>query len=137
MFDYVPLSDPKVLSVLICNRMKLDRSYIEKVYPSGLFSSSGGIVFNESILATYIDLDALIASADLTDKQRAVISLLMKGYTVQDIADECNKDQSAISHLFNRAIEKLVSADTKRWTQVMRGIKRGKSDAENDGESGE
>lgn len=120
-FDYVPFSDPRVLSELICNRMKLDRSYIEKVYPSGLLSSCGGIIFNEQIISVYVDLDRLIETSPLTKKQRAVIELLMRGYTIQDIAEETNNLQSNISHIFARAIAVMINQHKKRWREVLLG----------------
>lgn len=119
MFDYVPFSDSNVLSELIMNRMKLDRSYSEKIYPSGLFSATGGIVFNESILSVYVDLDRLIETAPLTNKQRAVVNLLMRGWTIQDIADDTGRDKSNISHIFSRAIKILVHHHNERWRYVM------------------
>ena len=120
----MPFSDPKVLSELICNRMQYDRSYIEKSYPSDPLSTTGGMIFNESILTVYIDLDRLIATAPLTGKQVAVINLLMRGYTIQDIADETGNDQSNVSHIFARAIKMLVSHHVERWRSVMTGEAR-------------
>lgn len=121
IFDYVPFSDPKVLSELICNRMQLDRSYIEKAYPSGLLSTTGGMIFNESISAVYIDLDRLIQTAPLTNRQRAIIDLLMRGWTMQDISDETGVNPSGISHVFTRAVNTLVSHHKERWRSVMTG----------------
>lgn len=113
-----------MLSELICNRMQYDRSYIERAYPSGILSTTGGMIFNESILAVYIDLDRLIETAPLTGKQVAVINLLMRGYTIQDIADETGNDQSNISHIFARALKMLVSHHKERWRFVMTGEAR-------------
>ena len=79
MFDYVPFSDPNVLSELIRNRIALDVGFKEKAYPSGFLSSNGGLIFNENILTVFIDLDRLIDAAPLSRKQRAVIQLLMRG----------------------------------------------------------
>ena len=112
------------MSELICGRMQYDRSYIEKTYPSGLLSTTGGMIFNESILTVYIDLDRLIETAPLTGKMRAVINLLMRGYTIQDIADLTNNDQSNISHIFSRALKLLVSHHKERWRSVMTGEAR-------------
>lgn len=120
----MPFSDPNVLSNLICNRMQWDRSYIEKAYPSDPLTSTGGMIFNESILAVYIDLDRLIETAPLTGKQLAVINLLMRGYTIQDIADETGNDQSNISHIFARALKMLVAHHVERWRSVMTGEAR-------------
>lgn len=104
--------------------MRWDRSYIEKVYPSDPLTSTGGMIFNESILATYIDLDRLIETAPLTGKQLAVINLLMRGYTIQDIADETGNSQSSISHIFARALKMMVSHHNERWRSVMTGEAR-------------
>lgn len=104
--------------------MQYDRSYIEKSYPSDPLSTTGGMIFNESILTVYIDLDRLIATAPLTGKQVAVLNLLMRGYTIQDIADETGNDQSNISHIFARAIKMLVSHHVERWRSVMTGEAR-------------
>lgn len=115
----MPFSDPSVLSGLICNRMALDKSYKEKIYPSGILSPTGGIVFNEQILSVYVDLDRLIEDCPLSKKQRAVIELLMRGYTIQDIAEETNRDHSNISHIYARALNALVETHNRRWQQVM------------------
>lgn len=120
-FDYVPFSDPKMLSELICNRLKYDRSFVEKMYPSGPLSTCGGIIFNESILAVYVDLDKLIESAPLTARQRAVIGLLMRGYTIQDIAEETGADRSGLSHTFARALRTMASHHIERWRSVVTG----------------
>lgn len=120
-FDYVPFSDSSVLSELIRNRLSVDVSYKEKVFPSGFLSSNGGLIFNECIQSVYVDLDRLIESAPLTRKQRAVIGLLMMGYTIQDIADECHLDKGNVKHLFDRGLDVLVKHHTKRWKGVLLG----------------
>lgn len=117
-FDYVPFSDPKVLSELIRNRMSLDISYKEKVFPSGFLSSNGGLIFNECIQSVYVDLDRLIKSVPLTKKQRAVIGLLMMGYTIQDISDECGIGHGQVSDLFSRAINSMVRFHNERWLTI-------------------
>ena len=64
---------------MIKNRIAVDVGYKEKVYPSGIFSSNGGLIFNENILTVFIDLDMLIEAAPLSRKQKAIINLLMRG----------------------------------------------------------
>jgi len=54
----------------------------------------------------------------------AVINLLMRGYTIQDIADETGNDQSNISHIFARALKMLVAHHVERWRSVMTGEAR-------------
>jgi hypothetical protein len=72
-FDYVPLSDPNVVGKLIKNRMSVDASFSHKVFPVGVYEASGGMIFNEPILTTYLSLDQTIACADLTDAQAIVV----------------------------------------------------------------
>lgn len=124
MFDYVPLGDENVLSELIRNRMSLDASYSAKVYPGGEFSATGGIVFNESIICVYVSLDELIRTAPLSPKQRAVINLMMRGYTIQDIADECGVSRQKVSGLYQRSLDTLVKHHQTRWLGVMTGALR-------------
>lgn len=118
MFDYVPFSDVTVLSELIRNRMKLDATYKEKVYPNSLLSASSCPEFNENILSVYVSIDMLIDDTPLTKKQRAVIELMMRGWTIQDIADETGNIKSSIKRLFDRAVLKLIEKNNERWRQV-------------------
>ena len=121
MFDYVPFSDANVLSELIRNRISLDVGYKEKVYPSGFLSSNGGLIFNENILTVFIDLDRLIDSASLSKKQRTVVDLLMRGWSIQDIADESGKTHQSISAIFDRALDALIAHHNERWRGVTLG----------------
>lgn len=121
LFDYVPFSDKDVLSELIRNRLALDVGYKERVYPSGTLSSSGGLIFNENILTVFIDLDRLIEDSDLSKKQNAVIQMLMRGWTVQDIADECSTSHQRISAIFSRALDAMIECHKKRWRGVLLG----------------
>lgn len=84
------------------------------------------MIFNESILCTYISLDELIKEAPLSSKQRAVIQLLMRGYTIQDIADETNNLQSNISHIFSRALKTLVKTYEEKRINVLLGKEKQK-----------
>lgn len=87
-FDYLPFSEPSVVLKLIQNRMRLDPSYGAKMYPSGVLSAEGGIIFIENIVNTFLDLDLIIEQAYMTPAQRAVTKLTMLGWTVGDIAEE-------------------------------------------------
>lgn len=72
-FDYITLSDPSVVGKLIRRRMAVDASFAYKVYPGGQFEVSGGMIFNEPVLATYLSLDSAIAAAGLTGAQAKVV----------------------------------------------------------------
>ena len=110
-----------MLSALIRNRIYVDVSFKEKAFPSGLLGSNGGMIFNESITSVYVDLDRLIEESPLSKRQRAVVQLLMRGYTIQDIADTTGNSQSNISHIFSRAVETLSEQHFKRWVDVVTG----------------
>lgn len=86
-FDYLPMSEPAVVLKLMQNRMKLDPSYGAKMYPSGMISANGGIIFVENIVNTFLDLDMMIEAASMTKAQRAVTKLTMLGWTINDIAE--------------------------------------------------
>lgn len=116
------MSDPNVVSELIRNRMSLDVSYKEKIYPSGDFESHGGMVFNESILCAYISLDELLKDAPLTKKQRFVVNLMMRGYTVQDVADVYGVDRRRVSEIFQRAVKVLCERHEQNWKRVMKKL---------------
>lgn len=61
----------------------------------------------------------LIESAHLTAKQLAVIQLLMRGYSIQDIADVSGKSKQSISNMFSRALDALVAENERKWKSVI------------------
>lgn len=87
-FDYLPMSEPAVVLKLMQNRMKLDPSYGAKMYPSGVLSSEGGIIFIENIVNTFLDLDMMIEKAGMTKAQMAVTKLTMLGWSISDISEQ-------------------------------------------------
>lgn len=95
------------------------------MFPSHLLSSNGGLIFNENILTVFIDLDRLIETCPLSRKQRAVVNLLMQGWTIQDIADETGRDHQSVSRLFETAIDNLIKHHKTRWLGVVTGEIRG------------
>lgn len=98
-FDYLPLSEPSVVLKLLQNRMKLDPSYGAKMYPSGVLSAEGGIVFVENIVNTFLDLDMMIDQAEMTGAQRAVARLTMLGWSISDIAEKYGVSEQAVRTL--------------------------------------
>lgn len=70
-FDYVTFSEPRIVDKLIRNRQKLDAAFS---YREMNEDGSAAMIFNEQILATYLSLDALIKTADLTGAQNAVLT---------------------------------------------------------------
>ena len=52
----------------------------------------------------------------------AVVKLLMRGYSIQDIADEYGKSKQSISNIFSRALDVLVAENERKWKKVVAGI---------------
>ena len=72
---------------------------------------------SESILLTYVDLDKLIELAGLSRSERAVVELMMRGWTVSDISLECGQKLGAIDTLFRRAVRKITKTNNCRWEE--------------------
>lgn len=77
--------------------------------------SVGSVDTSESILLTYVDLDWLIEHTKLSRAEKAVVELMMRGWTVTDIASEYDRPQTTISSLFGRAVKKIVQTNNDRW----------------------
>lgn len=116
-YDYMPLSDRLVVENLIKHRSEVDPYYVEKFFPSGL-SPSGDMEFREPVFVTYADLDVLISSCGLSPPQRQVVDLLMLGYTKKEIADLRDDLPQSIEVHFNRAINRIIKENNRRWASV-------------------
>ena len=112
-WDYLPFSEPRIVAFLIRNRMRLDETYSEKCFPSGETETCGGMLFSEPVLATYVVLDSLIHRARLSRAQKCVVNLLMRGWNLQDIADEFGYTKQYISKEFQNAIRKIERVNQK------------------------
>lgn len=119
-FYNLSLSDEKTIKNLIQLRTKIDEMYEMKLYQSPNPCVSDDVrVFKEPIEVIYIDLDNLIKKTKLSDNQKMVIDLLMKGYTVKDISEIKNKSLNAVTSLFEIAIRKLKEQNDYDWLQFI------------------
>ncbi len=59
-----------------------------------------------------------IKDAALTKQQAAVISLLMDGWTISDIAEEFEISRQAVDVHFHKAVRRIVAANNRRWHRV-------------------
>ena len=66
----------------------------------------------------YLDLDRLIKFCGLTDAQKNAVQKLLMGYSPSDIADEEGCRASTIHNHLNRAVEKIVAENNRRWRSV-------------------
>lgn len=117
-WDYMPLSDTRVVSALIKNRTKLDEAYVMRLYTGHTLAVSGAHVIKEPVICTYIDLDKLIEETRFTPAEERVLALFMEGWSSSDIAKHFGKDHKTIDVLFQRAIGRIVKTNDSKWTKA-------------------
>lgn len=115
-YDYIPFSDPTVVTKLIMHRSKLDQNY----YPlmreaNSIYETDGVPVFSELIVCTYMDLDRLIEQAALSKGQRRIVDYLMLGYCGSDIADHLGVVQQNVPVQLQKAVRKIIAANERNW----------------------
>ena len=116
-WDYVPLSEPRIVSRLIKNRWKVDQAFypLAESSSTSILASNGVFPFSEPVLVTYIDLDELIEQAPLTRAERRIIDYTMRGYADPDIAEHYGTTVQHVRTLFAGAVEKIVATENKNW----------------------
>lgn len=95
--------------------MHIEPAYKEKVFGSYPLCSVGSVDTSESILLTYVDLDWLIEHTKLSKAEKAVVELVMRGWTITDIASEYEQRWESINSYFKRAVKKIVQTNNDRW----------------------
>lgn len=95
--------------------MHIEPAYKEKVFGSYPLCSVGSVDTSESILLTYVDLDWLIEHTKLSRAEKAVMELVMRGWTITDIASEYEQRWESINSYFKRAVKKIVQTNNDRW----------------------
>lgn len=75
----------------------------------------GGVPMSEPISVSYLDLDRLIETCGLTESQRKVVDLLMKGWTEREIADEAKCTRDRVTKLLKRAVSKIIAQNDAEW----------------------
>lgn len=118
-WDYVPQSEPRIVSILIKERSQQDSSFYPLRTNTDVFTSAGIPDISENVICTYADLDKLIEKAELSNGERRVVNLLMEGYSLSDIAAENNGDPRAYRVMFQRAVKKIVHEHNENWCYVM------------------
>lgn len=83
-----------------------------------ILDTSGVFTFDEDILTTYFDLDALISECGLTKTEMWIVQAMMEGYTVRDIIQDKNyADATAVFNRLDCAAEKIVTRNNERWME--------------------
>ena len=95
--------------------MHIEPAYKEKAFGSHPLYSVGSVDTSESILLTYVDLDWLIEHTKLSRAEKAVVELVMRGWTITDIASEYEQRWDSINSYFKRAVKKIVQTNNDRW----------------------
>ena len=103
-WEAISFSDIDTIKGLIKNRFEFDENFVMQLYETNNPLESNGVpLFHEIITCTYLDLERLIDNANLTEKQNAIIDMLMQGYNEYEIADSFKDDISNIRSVFDTA----------------------------------
>lgn len=73
------------------------------------------------MLCIYADIDRLVGKAGLSDGEALVVSWVMQGYAIADIADHYGKTRQSFEILFKRAVKKIVRANNWEWEECTGG----------------
>lgn len=65
----------------------------------------------------YADLDSLIERAGLSEQERLTVDLLMRGYSLPDIAEHYGKTRQNFEILLRRAVKKIVKRNNMDWEE--------------------
>lgn len=76
----------------------------------------------EDVLILYIDLDRLIAVCGLSELEELVVEYMMRGYTIQDIADSIGGTRQAYGGYYRRAVKKIVKEFNDQWAYWHGGV---------------
>jgi DNA-binding NarL/FixJ family response regulator len=80
--------------------------------------TSGTPVINEDMLCLYIDLDRLIERASLSPLQQTVVTEVMKGYSITDIAEELTVSKQLVATSLSRAADKIAETNNRGWEKT-------------------
>ncbi len=83
-----------------------------------VLAENGAFPLNDDVLCVYIDLDRMIDTAGLSPMEGQIVSLLMEGYALSDIADHFGHARQTAGVMFDRAVEKIVEANNAAWEAV-------------------
>ena len=127
-WDYLSLSEHRVVKQLIRTRSLVDKYYTSVRYGSGnVLETSGVFTFDEDILTTYFDLDALISECGLTELEMDIVTSMMDGYTVRDIVEERDyADGRAVLNRLDDAVVKIVSRNNQKWAESIEKAHHGR-----------
>ena len=94
-----------------------------KLYDSSPLISQGVAPMSEPVTVTYMDLDRLIEKCGLTEREKFIVDLLMRGYTRSDIRDDTNLATDIISSAITSAVEKIVAMNEFEWHRSHRNMR--------------
>ena len=114
-FSYVPFSEERVVQRLIKERSTCDATFYPTIEPGNMLTSDGVYSLDEDVICVYADLDNLIERAELSGAERKTVDLVMKGYSLADIADHYGKTRQSFEILMKRAVKKIVRRNNQDW----------------------
>ena len=114
-FLYLPLSEPRVVRILISQRSRLDPLFYPSAETVDFNSTAGVYVTGDPVTNTFLDLDRLIELAGLNEQEMYVVNKLMYGYSCLDISEIKKWTLDTVKHIFRRSVAKIVHANYVLW----------------------
>lgn len=118
-WEYVPLSEPRIVAGLILQRSEQDRQYDLLSAPFGIVESAGTSIMDTERMATFMDQDEQIEICGLSRSERYTVDKQMDGYSMSDVAAMMGEVAVAtVSSYQERAVSKIVGANNRKWADV-------------------
>lgn len=113
------LADVKVIELLIRFRYKYDPYMYAQ--PNNNFTQAGDIEpMNTEAIALFEDLDELIKTAGLSERQLKIIEMVQDGYSLNQIAKKLDlKSTNTVSSTFKASCRKVVKKNLWDWRKVI------------------
>lgn len=103
---------------LIRMRSKVDGTYAALHTRQTVTGATDMATLYEPVFLTYVDLDRLIDEAPLSSGERTVVTALMEGYTIGDIAEEMNCAMQTVDVQMCRAASKIAKQNDLNWART-------------------
>jgi len=114
-FLYTPMSEPRIVKMLIEQRSRLDPLLYTMTAEVGIDETAGVYDTGDPVINTFIDLDRLIEEAPLTSWELYVVKSLMEGYNCTDITEKTGKEYHDVRGTFQKAVMKIVQTNNLLW----------------------
>lgn len=112
------LGDVKVIELLLSLRYKYD-DYLYMRGNSTLMIVGGVEPMNEEVITTYLVLDGLIKSCNLSDIQLQMLEMIQHGYSGEEIAFELDIPYTRVTSRLETIYKAIKKENDRQWRKNM------------------